>query len=79
MRIIAPTIENNISGFEFPKIIGIGPIIITPPVSRLPSELPRKEEKIVPTKISIMPIKTIKNPNNTNPSKSMIQSYLNSS
>lgn len=76
---IAPTIDMVIRGFEFPKIIGIGPINNTPPVSILPSEVPLNEEKRVPIKISRMPIITIRNPNTTNLSKIIIQSYLNSS
>jgi len=75
----APAIENKINGFELPKIIGIGPMSNTPPVSICPSEPPRNDEKIEPITISAIPIKTTKNPNSTNLSKVMIQSYLNSS
>mgnify|MGYP007030124547 CR=1 FL=1 len=76
---IAPPIDRIIRGFEFPKIIGIGPINNTPPVSIFLSEVPLNEEKTVPIKISSMPIITTMNPSTTNLSKIIIQSYLNSS
>lgn len=76
---IAPPIDSIIRGFEFPKIIGIGPINNIPPVSMLLSEVPLNVEKTVAIKISSTPIITISNPITTNLSKTIIQSYLNSS
>ena len=79
MIMTAPRIDISTRGLEFPNIIGIGPIMNTPPVSILTSEPSLKVDKNVPEIIRTMPNKMAMNPIAINRSKYMIQSYLNSS
>ncbi len=73
MSTIAPEIETIIKGLEFPNIIGIGPIIIMPPVSTEVSESSLNVDRSAPEIIRMTPKKTTIKPNAINRSKFMIQ------
>jgi len=79
IRMMAPVIDIIIRGLELPNIIGIGPIIMTPPVSICPSCPPLREDRKAAEKIIMIPNIIKINPIAINLSKDMIQNYLNSS